>query len=97
MPMKKKACTKKFRKKYLRQPSIDFDFCNISSSCDVVYKGLFVYCMGVTKWEGDSNFIHWFCTRVQYDFLLHRKWFLLINMLENGISVLLLANRKTVK
>jgi hypothetical protein len=23
----------------LRQPSIDFDFCNISSSCDVVYKG----------------------------------------------------------
>jgi hypothetical protein len=26
-------------KKYLRQPSIDFDFCNISSSCDVVYKG----------------------------------------------------------
>jgi hypothetical protein len=57
----------------------------------------FVYCMGVTKWEGDSNFIHWFCTRVQYDFLLHRKCFLLINMLENGISVLLLANRKTVK
>jgi len=42
MPMKKKACIvdkKKFRKKYLRQPSIDFDFCNISSSCDVVYKG----------------------------------------------------------
>ena len=37
--MKKKARTKKFRKKYLRQPSIDFDFCNISSSCDVVYKG----------------------------------------------------------
>jgi hypothetical protein len=30
---------KKFRKKYLRQPSIDFDFCNISSSCDAVYKG----------------------------------------------------------
>ena len=28
-----------FRKKYLRQPSIDFDFCNISSSYDVVYKG----------------------------------------------------------
>jgi hypothetical protein len=25
----------------------------------------FVYCMGVTKWEGDSNFIHWFCMRVQ--------------------------------
>ena len=25
-------------KKYLRQPSIDFDFCNISSFCDVVYK-----------------------------------------------------------
>ena len=43
MPMKKKACIvdikKKFLKKYLRQPSIDFDFCNISSSCDVVYKG----------------------------------------------------------
>jgi hypothetical protein len=43
MPMKKKACIvdikKKFWKKYLRQPSIDFDFCNISSSCDVVYKG----------------------------------------------------------
>jgi hypothetical protein len=27
------------RNKYLRQPSIDFDFCNKSSSCDVVYKG----------------------------------------------------------
>jgi hypothetical protein len=41
--MKKKACIvdikKKFLKKYLRQSSIDFDFCNISSSCDVVYKG----------------------------------------------------------
>ena len=24
-----------FRKKYLRQPSIDFDFCNLSSSGDV--------------------------------------------------------------
>jgi hypothetical protein len=37
--MKKKACIvdikKKSGKKYLRQPSIDFDFCNISSSCDV--------------------------------------------------------------
>jgi hypothetical protein len=30
---------RKFRKKYLRQPSINFHFCNISSSCDVVYKG----------------------------------------------------------
>ena len=30
---------KKSGKKCLRQPSIDFDFCNISSSCDVVYKG----------------------------------------------------------
>ena len=30
-----------------------------------------------------SNFIHWFCTRVQYVFLLHRNCFLLINMLEN--------------
>ena len=41
--MEKKACivdiNKKFRKKYLIQPSIDCDFCNISSSCDVVYKG----------------------------------------------------------
>jgi hypothetical protein len=44
------------------------------------------------------NFIHWFCTRVQYDYLLHRNCFILINMLENGMSrVLLLANRKTVK
>ena len=42
MPIEKKACIvdiKKFRNKYLRQPSIDFDFCNISSSCEVVYKG----------------------------------------------------------
>ena len=43
MPMKKKASIvdikKQFRKKYLRQPSMDFHFCNISSSCDVVYKG----------------------------------------------------------
>jgi hypothetical protein len=31
--------TKGIPKKYLRQSSIDFDFCNISSSCDVVYKG----------------------------------------------------------
>ena len=41
--MEKKTCIvdikKKFRNKYLRQPSIEFDFCNISSSCDVVYKG----------------------------------------------------------
>ena len=44
------------------------------------------------------NFIYWFCTRVQYDYALHRNCFLLINMLENGMSrVLLLANRKTVK
>jgi hypothetical protein len=35
---------------------------------------------------------------VQYDYLLHRNGFLLINMLENGMSrVLLLVNRKTVK
>ena len=27
-----------FLKKYLRQTSIDFDFCNLSSSGDVVYK-----------------------------------------------------------
>ena len=43
MPMEKKVCIVDieffFRNKYLRQPSIDFDFCNISSSCDVVYKG----------------------------------------------------------
>ena len=39
-----------------------------------------------------------FVPRVQYDYLLHRNCFLLINMLENGMSrVLLLANRKTVK
>ena len=45
-----------------------------------------------------GNFIHWFCARVQYDYLLHRNCSLLINMLENGMSrVLLLANRKTVK
>jgi hypothetical protein len=40
--MEKKACTadkEKIQKKYLRQPSIDFHFCNISSSCDIVYKG----------------------------------------------------------
>ena len=41
------------------------------------------------------NFIHWFCTRVQYDYLLHRNCFLLINMLENGMSrVLLIENSK---
>jgi hypothetical protein len=42
MPMKKSLYCwhwKKIRKKYLRQPSIDFAFCNISSSCDVVYNG----------------------------------------------------------
>ena len=43
--MEKKTCIVEIKKnsgknKYLRQPSIDFDFCNISSSsCDVVYKG----------------------------------------------------------
>jgi hypothetical protein len=58
----------------------------------------FVYCMGVTKWEGDSNFIHWFCTRVQNDFLLQRNRFLRINMLENGMPrVLLLVNKKNSK
>ena len=37
------------------------------------------------------NFIHLFCNMIIYCFLL-------INMLENGMSrVLLLANRKTVK
>jgi hypothetical protein len=43
--MKKKAYIvdiKNIRKKYLRQPSIDFHFCNISSSCDVVYKGTLI-------------------------------------------------------
>jgi hypothetical protein len=43
MPMKKKLVLLTYNKysgkKYLRQPSIDFDFCNISSPCDVVYKG----------------------------------------------------------
>ena len=33
MPMEKKACIvdikNRIRKKYLRQPSIDFDFCNM--------------------------------------------------------------------
>ena len=47
----KKVCIidikKKFRKKYLRQPSIDFEFCNISSSCDVVYKGRWLTQAGV--------------------------------------------------
>jgi hypothetical protein len=45
---------KNFPKKYLRQPSIDFDFCNISSSCDVVYKG---------RWLTQAGywFILWFC------------------------------------
>jgi hypothetical protein len=46
MPMEKKSLycwhKNKFRNKYLRQPSIDFDFCNISSSCDLVYKGLWL-------------------------------------------------------
>ena len=41
--MRKKTCIvdieKNSGKKYLRQPSIEFDFCNISSTCDVVYKG----------------------------------------------------------
>ena len=58
MPMKKKACIvdikKKIRNKYLRQPSIDFEFCNISSSCDVVYKGRRLTQAGY--W-----FILWFC------------------------------------
>ena len=41
MSMENKACwhKNKFRKKYLRQPSIGFHFRNISSSCDVVDKG----------------------------------------------------------
>ena len=52
MPMKKKSLycwhKKKFRKKNLRQPSIDFDFCNISSSCDLVYKGRWLTQAGYT-------------------------------------------------
>ena len=58
MPMEKKSLycwhKKNFRNKYLRQPSIDFDFCNISSSCDVVYKG---------RWltQAGSWFIFRFC------------------------------------
>ena len=40
MPMKKKAYIVDIKKipEKIRQPFIDFDFCNISSSCDVVYK-----------------------------------------------------------
>jgi hypothetical protein len=53
MPMKKKACIfvdkQNFLKKYLRQLSIDFDFCNISSSCDVVYKGCWLTQAGYWK------------------------------------------------
>jgi hypothetical protein len=56
MPMKKKSLycwhKKKIRKKYLRQPSIDFLFCNISSSCDVIYKG---------RWLTQAG--HWFILR----------------------------------
>ena len=67
MPMEKKAriadIKKKFRNKYLRQPSIDFDFCNISSSCDVVYKGCwltqagywFILHVWVAKFKMPSN------------------------------------------
>jgi hypothetical protein len=44
--MKKKACIVDIKtnsgKKYLREPAIDFHFCNISSSCDVVYKGTLI-------------------------------------------------------
>jgi len=29
---------KLFPEKYIRQPSIDFDVCNLSSSVDVIYK-----------------------------------------------------------
>ena len=29
------------RNKYLRQPSIDFDCCNLMFSCDIVYKNDF--------------------------------------------------------
>jgi hypothetical protein len=73
MSMKKKACIvdiKKIRKKYLRQPSIDFDFCNILSSCDVVCKGCWhklvtdLFCdfvsillVWVAKLENNSNLI----------------------------------------
>jgi hypothetical protein len=45
---------KKFRKKYLRQPSSDFDFCNISSSCDVVYKGRWLTQAGYWSPSGRS-------------------------------------------
>jgi hypothetical protein len=34
---------KNIPEKYLRQSSIDFDFCNLTSSCDVVYKGRWWY------------------------------------------------------
>ena len=43
--------TKKIRNKYLRQPTIDFDFCNISSSCDVVYKRRWLK-LAVYEWIG---------------------------------------------
>jgi hypothetical protein len=39
-----------FRKKYLRQPSIDFNFCNISSCCDVVYKGRWLTQAGISNY-----------------------------------------------
>ena len=29
-----------------------------------------IFCIGVIKWEGDSHFNHWFCTRVQYHFFI---------------------------
>ena len=44
-----------------------------------------------------ATYFHKFSSRVQYDTILHKNIFLLINMLENEISrVLLLTNRKRV-
>ena len=60
MPMKKNLVLltqKKFREQYLRQPSIDFHFCNISSSCDVVYNG---------RWLTQAGY--WFILRFREHF-----------------------------
>jgi hypothetical protein len=85
-----------------------WNFWNLMKNFEILNFNFFFYITNVSqyyylnikilKFYENWNFIHWFCTRVQYGFLLHRNFFLLINMLENGMSgVLLLANRKTVK
>jgi hypothetical protein len=40
--MKKKSLYCWHKKQIPKKISIDFDFCNISSSCDVVYKGTLI-------------------------------------------------------